>query len=771
MRVDTEYREPTFNELLCFSIPLDILFCLLSPLVIVGEFLSSVFNTICDIRTIGIEIVRFFWQSWDFITGAWGGLFGDVYILLIKSTRVLMEDMRLTPPRFLRRARRKRGMPRRYRPENTVNAFKYRPLGNENDIRLFVIPPADEGWIDWEDGITGELVTANILTEPAYDALSYSWGSESGDYSCSYRIVISPGTPEEGAVRVTHNCAQAISRLRLEGKPRALWIDAICINQQDLSERSHQVSIMAKIYTSARQVVAYTGRGSNHIDELFDYLNSLDEQAISVPTPPLPPAPDLVTAMRVERKRPGSWFRNLLFKRQSASTTPEEVPAHILPLAADFFNLRYFTRVWTLQETILPDIERTSLVCGTKSTSASRALHVLAILQSTDQSTLSPSPKQTKSVTGALPTNHLLNTANLQTTSPPSYGTISPPSPSRETTTDLGKIFTLVRKRAFPLNPEQRTPKPHLLDILIATRNRNATDPRDRIFGVLSIAWGMDLPLTNPSLYAVDYTLPADKVYTSYSEMFIRHYGAGFWLGLLAYRPLPSSSNPDETGDSDSDFEEEEEEEQCKNRLLPTWAADLGEDFTVAITIPSGRSRRRLAPRKRLRLVNPLWINESALNGAKEKEFPAAKRFVKGDDPSAQTQTVRFEDREWDGNRVMILEGKRRVERGWIIKDVYDQCEDMEATELGSTAGRGEGEEVLVEMYRGLVAVLRREVIAGTGKGYYYYFVQVCAHALTEEGARQLAKEWGKVVVDGEGWEGGNDAEEYLGEMETFRIV
>lgn len=47
--------------------------------------------------------------------------------------------------------------------------------------------------------------------------------------------------------------------MRLEDKPRTLWIDAICIDQNSLSERSQQVAIMMKIYEKASRNLIYLG--------------------------------------------------------------------------------------------------------------------------------------------------------------------------------------------------------------------------------------------------------------------------------------------------------------------------------------------------------------------------------------------------------------------------------------------------------------------------------------------------------------------------------
>lgn len=72
-----------------------------------------------------------------------------------------------------------------------------------------------------------------------FEALSYCWGNAAN----FLRIYIG-----KEYIDVTQNLHDALLKLRDKEKARTLWIDAICINQQDLSERSQQVTIMRQIY-------------------------------------------------------------------------------------------------------------------------------------------------------------------------------------------------------------------------------------------------------------------------------------------------------------------------------------------------------------------------------------------------------------------------------------------------------------------------------------------------------------------------------------------
>lgn len=56
---------------------------------------------------------------------------------------------------------------------------------------------------------------------------------------------------------VTENLFEALTRLRDVKKVRTLWVDAVCINQKDNTEKTVQVMMMGKIYSQASQVLVW----------------------------------------------------------------------------------------------------------------------------------------------------------------------------------------------------------------------------------------------------------------------------------------------------------------------------------------------------------------------------------------------------------------------------------------------------------------------------------------------------------------------------------
>jgi hypothetical protein len=74
-----------------------------------------------------------------------------------------------------------------------------------------------------------------------------------------------------------NNLYAALSRLRDPDLPRLLWADAVCIDQQNLQERSDQVRLMASIYSSAIRVIVWLGEEA---DDSALAFASMEEVAI-----------------------------------------------------------------------------------------------------------------------------------------------------------------------------------------------------------------------------------------------------------------------------------------------------------------------------------------------------------------------------------------------------------------------------------------------------------------------------------------------------------
>ena len=105
---------------------------------------------------------------------------------------------------------------------------------------------------------------------PTYEALSYHWG----DGEPTEEITLNTkGKDFPDPFMVRPNLASALRQLRYRDRPRYLWIDAICINQDDNSERNVQVALMDGVYKGASEVCVWLGEEGDHSDLALSFIS------------------------------------------------------------------------------------------------------------------------------------------------------------------------------------------------------------------------------------------------------------------------------------------------------------------------------------------------------------------------------------------------------------------------------------------------------------------------------------------------------------------
>ncbi|KAL8684228.1 MAG: hypothetical protein Q9224_006507, partial [Gallowayella concinna] len=161
--------------------------------------------------------------------------------------------------------------------------YEYTPLKEEaKEIRLLTLLP---DVFDAPIHISIKTVVLSDEEVPEIEALSYAWGDASDRLDIFVKVkpskrailrrIRNPMRAGLTTLFVTRNLVEALKHLRLEDRPRVFWIDAICVNQQDLEERSSQVLRMPDIYSSAKGVIAWLGRESDHSSLAMKYLQKL----------------------------------------------------------------------------------------------------------------------------------------------------------------------------------------------------------------------------------------------------------------------------------------------------------------------------------------------------------------------------------------------------------------------------------------------------------------------------------------------------------------
>ncbi|KAF4949405.1 hypothetical protein FGADI_8918 [Fusarium gaditjirri] len=158
-----------------------------------------------------------------------------------------------------------------------INAAK---LGKEHSFpNLFQYDPFDlesPGFrlVRLEKGVQSQLrchlVQAYLDEELifSYEALSYSWGSQ----TILHEIIVD-GKP----LSITEGLHEALCHLRDPYEDRMLWVDALCIDQNNIKERGHQVNRMGEIYKKADRVIIWLGYASGNAVKLMSGIDMFEK--------------------------------------------------------------------------------------------------------------------------------------------------------------------------------------------------------------------------------------------------------------------------------------------------------------------------------------------------------------------------------------------------------------------------------------------------------------------------------------------------------------
>ncbi|KAI8623908.1 heterokaryon incompatibility protein-domain-containing protein [Xylariaceae sp. FL1651] len=129
------------------------------------------------------------------------------------------------------------------------------PAIEKDEIRLLVLEPGRLA-----APLECQLVRCKATDDVWYEALSYVWGT----------------TPQRHMIKcngemvgITENLESVLRHLRHPFGRRVLWVDAICIDQNDDEERGHQVQLMSGIFSQAKRVVVWLGEDTLDVRGAF----------------------------------------------------------------------------------------------------------------------------------------------------------------------------------------------------------------------------------------------------------------------------------------------------------------------------------------------------------------------------------------------------------------------------------------------------------------------------------------------------------------------
>lgn len=152
--------------------------------------------------------------------------------------------------------------------------FVYTPL-QPGEIRLLcpdIQPDGDVSWLLKVVRFQDQLGNPTTLD---YDALSYTWGDSS--QKPSFTI-----TCNDQEFQVHQNLNSALPFLARRDSQLPIWIDAICIDQNNDAEKVRQIRMMKGIFEEATQVWVWLGPGNGQSAEVIAKLPGLFEEGMEI---------------------------------------------------------------------------------------------------------------------------------------------------------------------------------------------------------------------------------------------------------------------------------------------------------------------------------------------------------------------------------------------------------------------------------------------------------------------------------------------------------
>lgn len=326
-----------------------------------------------------------------------------------------------------------------------VPGSPYTPL-KTGEFRLLLLEPGVAG-----APLKCKLVVCSRHNHVGYEALSYAWGNLENRVE-----VICNSLP----LLVSENLADALRHLRSPSETRVLWVDAICIDQSDTTERGHQIQLMKSIFSEARRVLVWLGPASQSTAEAFDLINRVvrtivhrDQWRLEDVT--LPGSSPLIR-VGYDFSPPGS----------------ERLSSWDFGPLIQLLNMAWFTRLWVFQEVAFAkDI---MILCGERAMPRWRLAQSVLYLHR-------------KGV--------LLD-----------YG-LEKATVGVKAVAEMEKIRQKAKESDMPRD---------LISILLATSAAKCTDPRDKIYAVLGLVDdGYERLETQ---IEVDYDADVGRVYQSLAE-------------------------------------------------------------------------------------------------------------------------------------------------------------------------------------------------------------------------------------------------------------
>lgn len=224
---------------------------------------------------------------------------------------------------------------------------------SRREIRLIYLYPGT-----WDDTINCQLRNASLDDQPYFKALSYVWGN------AQHKELIAVNSQ---SFPVTKNLFMGLQRIRDSASILTLWVDALCINQADMDERCQQVQLMGAIYTAADEVSVWLGYGGDSsaprvkpkvyqwtgnetdMEIVKAYFHEHDQEQEGDYT-------DNVLGVFVYIKlRASNWHlaKMPFFKRDGVKLQAQTIWPGVVQALETLSSVPWWTRIWVFQEIVL----------------------------------------------------------------------------------------------------------------------------------------------------------------------------------------------------------------------------------------------------------------------------------------------------------------------------------------------------------------------------------------------------------------------------------
>lgn len=232
------------------------------------------------------------------------------------------------------------------------NHYQYQALCVEDSIRLVVLDVATNNKAPLSCSLIQRPRSARHVE---YFAISYAWGAP----EFTRTLEIRHDGDDTSYLRITSNLDALLRHFRTPGNPRYLWIDAICLNQDDETEKAQQIPMMGRIYEEAKGIHIWVGPSVPETPELFVFFRK---------------------SSRIRQAKQSQMAaRIVIFMREYLHGYGPGLGAII-----DFFQRSWFSRRWIIQEACLA--RRATVHCGNYSISLPVLASAARQLQNPDMS-------------------------------------------------------------------------------------------------------------------------------------------------------------------------------------------------------------------------------------------------------------------------------------------------------------------------------------------------------------------------------------------------